>query len=356
MEAADIFFNRLLILKCHTPPPEASGTIKEVFIPTGKSMRYVALIIVLAGAAQGDAQPREDWTAYERTLREHGLATSGPGLLTTLRERTPSREKIASLAEQVKRLAAPKYAERTKAAAALVKEGQAAKPFLLQLINDPQADAEAARRAELCLRRIEDGPEVTIAIATAQLIGRDRPDGAARVLLQYVPFVTDPDAMEAVQSALNAVASKAGKPEPAFVAALKDAAPPVRAAAAEALVRGGGMTSKALVEPLLRDPSSHVRMQVALVLAEAKEKTAVPVLIDLLGDLRGDQKNQVEDFLLPWPVTRRPRSLTRPRQAKSNAGGACGGKTTRPDWISAASNTLSPLAPRWLRCYCQDRN
>jgi hypothetical protein len=263
-------------------------------------MRSVALLVLFASAGGGRAQgpTAEDLAGFERTLRDHHLPAQGPELLKFFRDRTLSGEQVAQLSAKVEELSSEVYSVRVKAAAALVKAGHFAKSFLVALIKNPQADPEAIRRAELCLRQITEGNETSLAVATAHLIARDRPAQAAEVLVRYTPFATDPATIEAVQLALNSLATVADEPEPALTAALKAKAPAMRAAAGEALVRGGGLKHKALVGHLLADPVPQVRLQLALALAGARDKAAVPVLIELLAQLPVERVWPAEDLLL----------------------------------------------------------
>src|SRR5262249_14930862 len=82
-----------------------------------------------------------------------------------------------------------------------------------------------------------------------------------------------------------AVAVRDGEPEPLLVQALTDPFPVRRAAAADALARAGAPGTRPAVRRLLRDPDTLVRLRVALALVEARDRVAVPVLIDLLEPL-----------------------------------------------------------------------
>jgi HEAT repeat protein len=265
----------------------------------GQFMRQGTLVVMLACAGIGRAQApsAEELAGFARILDEEHLPSAGPELLKFFRDRTLSPEQITEISAQVGRLGSNVYNERTRAAAALVKAGQIAKPFLAALIKNPAAGAEAMRRAELCLRQINDSHEALSAIATAYLIARDKSAKAAHVLVHYLPSATDMAVIEAVQAALNALAAASVKPEPDLVAVLRDKTPAIRAAAAEALVRAGGLRHRRLVEHLLADPLAQVRLQVALALAEAKDKSAIPVLIELLPDLPADRAQLAEELL-----------------------------------------------------------
>ena len=88
-----------------------------------------------------------------------------------------------------------------------------------------------------------------------------------------------------------------GKPDAFLVRALSDSQPVVREMAVQALAQGGGNAGRAAVRQLLKDDSPSVRCRVALALALAKERDAVPVLIDLLAVLSADQVGEVESVL-----------------------------------------------------------
>ena len=263
-------------------------------------MRQASLLLLLFWTGAGRAQEvhAEDLVGYERLLRDHQLPAKGASLLNFFRERTLTKDQIRELSSKVDRLGDPIYSQRVRAAAELVKAGYLAKPFLTELIKDPQADAEAVRRAELCLRQIAEGNENRLAIASANLIARDKPDQAAMVLVHYLPFATDPGTIEAVQQALNAVGVKAGKAEPVLVKAVRDKSPQIRAGAGEALIRGGGLKNKPLVEHLLADKDVRVRLQLAAALVEKKDKSAVPLLIAALADAPSERAWVAEDLLI----------------------------------------------------------
>ncbi len=79
--------------------------------------------------------------------------------------------------------------------------------------------------------------------------------------------------------------------------ALSDPQPQLRSIAAEALAKGGGAEGCSAVRKLLKDHVPTVRLRVALALALAKEREAVPVLIDLLAVLPAEQVGEVESVL-----------------------------------------------------------
>ncbi len=240
---------------------------------------------------------RDLWAAW-------WAAVDGKALLTELRRRTLSdddREKVLAL---IGRLNAPSAATRDQAVSDLLARGTAAVPLLRQATNDP--NNRAAPYAARCLQLIEtDGP-TPFPAAALRLLGLRRPDGVAEALLAYLPFAETESLAEQAQASLAAVAVRDGKPEPLLVRALEDRAAARRAAAAELLSRAGAIEHLPEVVKLLDDPEPAVRLRVALAVAAARDKRAVPVMIALLGELSQDQAWQVEDYLVRLAAERAP--------------------------------------------------
>jgi HEAT repeat protein len=248
------------------------------------------LLLALAGA------PAAADTADEQTLEAAGVGTDGPALLAFLRKRTLTPRDRDELERLVRQLGDPSYKARQKATAALVARGSLAAAALEKAARD--SDPEVARRAEEALRRIgqqDRGPAVTL--AAVRVLAARKPPAAAETLLAFLPFAENSAVADEVVDSLGGLAARGGKPEPVLVAALKDAAPVKRAAAAEALCRAGLLPRVPAVRKLLTDADGAVRLRAALALAAAGEKKAVSVLIDLLAELPPDQAYAAQDFL-----------------------------------------------------------
>jgi hypothetical protein len=142
-----------------------------------------------------------------------------------------------------------------------------------------------------------------------RLIALRKPAGAAEALLAYCPYADEETILGEVQIALNAVAFKDGKPDPAVVRGLTEPFGPRRAAAAEALCLSGDREHLAAVRKLLRDGDSAVRLKTALALAGIQEREAVPVLINLIGELPSAQSAPAEEYLLRVALDRAPANL-----------------------------------------------
>jgi hypothetical protein len=248
----------------------------------------------LLGPAFAQAPPAE---YDEKLLRQHDLPTDGDGLLKLFRDRTPSAELTRRFGGLLARLNADSYDERKRATAEIVGLGAAARPLLQQVLDHPPADRETLRRVEKCLDALSAERDTQPLLAAVRLVAARKPKGAADALLAYVPFAENEIVREEVQRALDAVAFEAGEPDPRLVAALADREPAKRAAAAAALARGGDALTRR-VAPLLKDADPRVRLHVAVALTEAGHKPAVPVLIDLLGELPRRHAWIAQDVLL----------------------------------------------------------
>jgi HEAT repeat protein len=249
-----------------------------------------ALLITPFAAADGR-------DADERTLREAGVGTDGAALLQFFKKRIINNADRDSIAALIKRLGDDSFDEREKASAELIALGPRAEPQLRAAV-EKSSDAEVKRRAEDCLAQLAKGDAPTLLTAAVRVLAARKPVGAAVVLLDYLPGAAGEGVAEEVDNALAAVALADGKPDPAVLKALEDKLPVRRAAAAVALCRAGAKGQLAAVRKLLKDPENGVRLRVALALVMAREKEAVPALIDLLADLPPERAYEAEDVLL----------------------------------------------------------
>jgi hypothetical protein len=257
-----------------------------------------ALLVAGALLATGRAAPvpeadtsKED----EKTLRAANLGTDEPALLDFFRRRTladADRKRIEAL---VARLGDDSYEVREKAAADLVALGPSATPLLHQATRSD--DIEVVRRAEKCLQQIEKTSGTVVTAAAARLLAVRKPAGAAEALFAFLPFADDDVAADAVRDALAALALRDGKPDRAVVEALEDKAPVRRAAAAAALIRAQPAAERKALHRFLHDPDASVRLQAALAFLDTRDAEALPVLIELLGDLPLERCWSVEDTL-----------------------------------------------------------
>jgi HEAT repeat protein len=258
--------------------------------PAIVSLFSVSLVL---NASAGIANRPED---DEQILRNAGV-TDGPKLLEFFRKRTPDRAKQEEIGRLIQQLGNPSFKIRGKASAELVTIGVAAMPALRQAAHS--ADLEVVRRAEDCLRLIDQRENAPGLMAAAiHVLAQQKPASLVEVLVAFLPFADSDAITEEVQSVLAIAALRDGKPDKTLLTALRDPLPLRRAAVAEILCRTALPQHQAEVRKLLRDDDLNVRLRVALALAAARDKEAVPVLIELLAELSPTPAWQAEDFLL----------------------------------------------------------
>lgn len=258
-------------------------------------------------------------SADERVLSAARIATDSPSLLAFFRKRTIKSDDWERMNALVRQLGERSYQIREKASVELADLGSIALPLLRQAVKDP--DPEVARRAEECLRRIEDQNPSLVA-AAARVVAARRPIGATEVLMGYLPFADDDLIAAEVCEALAALANPrqeyvhvaaaalanpwlgvsmglvTEQPEKALAAALDDKMSRRRVVAAEVLLRVGDRKHLPAIRKLLHDSDILVRLRTALALAGAKEKDAIPVLINLLAELPPGQAQRAECVLV----------------------------------------------------------
>jgi hypothetical protein len=252
----------------------------------GLGVLAVALYGRPAGARQflvrENPPPVAPGTSDEGLLRAAKVPTDSAGLIDFFRKRTVEGEDKNRLRVLVTQLGDEAFQTREQASAKLVSAGVRAKPLLLEALKDP--DLEVAYRARECLQHIDEGMSVKVVLAATRILARQKAEGAAEVLLKYLPSAEDELVADEVRAALVALAVRDGKPDPALVAALSDKMPLKRAVAAEALCRGGAAGERPAIRKMLQDPDALVRLHVGLALAAGGEKEALPVLIELLAE------------------------------------------------------------------------
>jgi HEAT repeat protein len=260
----------------------------------GPSFLWLGILALLGGGVCRAAEADPDLPYAEKTLQDARIGTDGPSLLKFFRDRTLSPADRARLADQVRALGSEDFQTRRKAYQDLQAAGRNARPFLREGVKSP--DPEVARSSERLLKQIESGADTALTTAAARVLAARKPEGAAAVLLAYLPLAQDEVIEEALVSALAAVALKDGKVDPAVLTAATDREAVRRLAAAVVLSKAGA-DQRPAVRRLLKDADSRVRFQAALSLVRGGEKSAVDVLIALLGDPSMELVWQAEDML-----------------------------------------------------------
>jgi hypothetical protein len=272
-------------------------------------MRWISVAIftqalLLPFAVAFAAEP-DSTHADEQVLKAAKIGVDGASLLDYFRKQTvtdAARERIQTLIQQ---LGDDSFEMREKASAGLVAAGGSAKKFLREALDNP--DLEVSRRAHECLKRIsETGTDSAVPAAAARLLAARKPAGAVEVLLGYLTSADGTMGTDEVRTTLAALALRDGQPDKALLAALTGKLPVIRAAAGEALARSGGAAARPAVHKLLQDAEASVRLPVALALAYAHDREAIPVLIELLAKLPPEQAWAAEDLLFRLAAERAP--------------------------------------------------
>jgi HEAT repeat protein len=241
-------------------------------------------------------------------LKSRSIGTDGADLVRFFRERTLTDADRAKLADTVQRLGDEEFDVREKASAELVRAGRRALPFLRPAAADP--DPERSRRARDCIKLVESGADVELALAAARVMANRRPDGAAPVLLSYFAQADDEYLEETILRTLVVVGVKDGRPDAALVRALADIDPAQRAAAAHILGRAAPGERDA-VRKLFADREPRVRFEAADALVRRGDRNAVAVLIDLLGDGPMPLARRAQDTLYHLANEQSPPGLAR---------------------------------------------
>ena len=264
--------------------PVAQGKLAEDYLATlvGEAAPKVSLTDDASRAKARDA-----WMAWWKK-------SEGGTPLDEIRKRTLNDATRAKALEILKKMGDESFAVREGAQNELKAMGVAVIPILRQNARDP--DPEISARCRKCLEELEKEKASPLSALAVRLLGLRKPAGSAEALLAYMPSAEDEIIAGEVQSALNAVAMRDGKPDPALIAALEDKSAARRAAAGEALCHAGS-EARAAVRKLLKDQDTTVRLRVAFALAGVRDKEAVPTLIDVLADMQPEQASQAESFL-----------------------------------------------------------
>jgi HEAT repeat protein len=219
---------------------------------------------------------RDAWASWWRR-------TAGPALLEELRKRTLSAAELEKVRGLLRQLGDRSYRVREKAMTDLVAHGPAVVPLLRTALKG--ADLEQRRRAVRCLEEITRNDTRPLPPVAARLLAIRKPEGAAAALLAFYPWTEDEALAGEVQKALTTLAVSEGRVDPALLGALEDPLPLRRALAVEVLSAAGAAGHQDAVRKLLADPHPAVRLCAAVARVQARDRDAVPVLIDLATDL-----------------------------------------------------------------------
>jgi hypothetical protein len=232
----------------------------------------------------------------EKLLRGAKIATDGPGLLSYLVTLCPTTDDEDRIAELFKQLGAEKFKDREKASADLTAMGPKAIPILKELV--PGATLEVRRRAELCIKALEDKSPAVMSAAAVRLLKARKPEGVVVALLQFAPHASDDAVAEEILDAVFTLGVHKGQLDPALVASLADKSPAPRAVAAVLVARFGNEAQRKAAHDLLDDKNAEVRFRAAQGLVARGERSVLPVLVDSLQNAPRLVAERAEEMLM----------------------------------------------------------
>lgn len=235
-----------------------------------------------------------------KTLKDVGLGNDPKALLDYLRKQTYPEADAQQMTKLIRELGDDDFKTREAASSQLIQLGKGAVVGLKQAEADP--DPEIRQRSQELRRKLEAKVEPGIQVAAARLLAQQKPEGAAEVLIGFLPFAADLTVTDEVCKALGSVAITAKGVEPSIVKALEDKHALKRGAAAEALVRAKATDYLPAVRKLLKDPDATVRVRAGVALVTTRDTSAVsdavPALIECLKHLPPENLWAVEDILI----------------------------------------------------------
>lgn len=230
-------------------------------------------------------------------IQQANLGTNKESLLSYLFLHSKNDLHLAALKATVQQLGSNSFRERQKATEDIVPLGLSAVTRLLEARQD--ANLELCNRIDLCLDRISQNADWTLPLLVVRQVKRQAPAKGLEALLRYLPYAPDSVTQEEIWYAIESLQNRTAKVSSALVAAIKDPLEARRALAGCIVAAKGTQSQKAFAKRLLTDPDPWVRLRTAQGFLAGKEKSVVPVLIDLLDENSVFLLWQVEE-LLHW--------------------------------------------------------
>ncbi len=273
-----------------------------------KRLVFLGILAAVTGSASF-AQKEDPPDANESILRNVGIKTDAESLLQFFRNRTLSDADRAAVRGLIRQLGAKSYRDREQATTELLARGSAVIELLKEAASS--GDLEVARRAQKIMERIQNRDyALDVPVAAARLLAKHQPAGTVETLLTYAPFADNERVSEEIRATIVKAALPMGRLHAALPAALSDPNPARRALTAEVLVQLSWPAHRDAVGKLLGDPQPTVRLRVATALAYAKDREAIPALIDLLPHLTQAQAWHAEDLLYRLGEDRNPPAVS----------------------------------------------
>jgi hypothetical protein len=234
----------------------------------------------------------------EDILARAKLSTAGDALVDFLKKRVLPETDRPQIERLVRQLGSTDFRVRERANQELIARGTPALD-ILRTVNGSAPDCEVMRRLERSIQQIHDRdvPRETLA-AAIRVAALQQPKAFVEALIGYAPYAETDAELDELRAGLAKHAFKDGKADPLLTAALADRSPARRALAGETLGRVAFADHKDALRKLLGDPDAAVRYRLARALVFARERDAVPTLIDAIPDLPINTAWQAEDLLL----------------------------------------------------------
>jgi hypothetical protein len=276
-------------------------------------------IAVAAPTAKKKEAPPDD----KKALESMSLSADKPDdILKYFKQRTLSDADLQSLNAVIARLGDEDFEKRLVASAELEKFGPGA-IGILRNTSQANPDFEIAYRAGEVLKKIEKTPHAVVASAAARALASSKPADAAAVLIGFIPMSDTKLVEQDIRLALEQLAVRDGKLNPALVAALADKTPLRRSAAVTALLKGtaedkalSADAAKAVKAMLSTESDVGTRFDGTFLLTtKLRDADAVPRMIDLLPDVTRGRLWQIEDYLLQLAGKDAPKPKMGPAKA-----------------------------------------
>jgi HEAT repeat protein len=266
------------------PPQRKRASYLPLKLKSLERVVCLCALVVAVCLLRGSGVGRADEFDYEerlkpiqeKVLRDAGIPVDDAGLLAFIRAAEPPAEP-QDIPRLIRKLGGEQFAERTEAAALLVRLGPKAVADLRRASTDP--DPEVARRARDCLERIEKQEFVPGALNLLVLRKTVEP---LRALLRS----TESSVRATAAQGLGKCGTKAATAVPQLLEMLSDPVAEVRAASCSALLRLVGPDSLPAVLRLVKDRRRDVRLSAIYLLRRFSKQSeeVVPVLLEALRD------------------------------------------------------------------------
>lgn len=246
-------------------------------------------------------QAAQDKKALEAiSLKE----TDFDGMMKYLKSRTLTDVDLTKIGDLIKKLGDEDFETRNNAALELEKIGPPSIAPLRLAAKDDATSPESQYRSKDLLKRMEKVPHAEIAAACVRALAKAKKPEAVPVLLAYLPLSDSLSVSDAIGETLAEYAVVDGKPSKLLLDALEDKNALRRSAAGVALL-GTGENKDVLKEVLPKvlaaakaekDPTAKFAMTYGALMV-GRDKTALPMLLELLPDMNRPQVWQAEDLL-----------------------------------------------------------